>query len=267
MLSLPIPDKSSPIRYEEVQASNGGSVGEIVEQLTKGKIPRHSRCHLDPDIRAEALERTPGWRPLLGQVGSSQTHLAKAGISVGDVFLFFGWFRRVVKNDARWVYERNAPDLHVLWGWLQVGEIHTVRHPPFIGLEWAHYHPHFHGERRGNNTVYVAAERLSLANSLDGELPGAGAFGAILNLLTLTAPGHSRRSTWQLPGWFRPSTSESALSYHSELSRWTERGDSVELSSAGRGQEFVLDCDHYPWATEWLRELVTSSLPTPRSVG
>jgi hypothetical protein len=44
------------------------------------------------------------------------------------------------------------------------------------------------------------------------------------------------------------------LTYHGDLSRWRTSTAGVTLDSAARGQEFVLDCDDYPEAIEWLRE-------------
>jgi hypothetical protein len=39
------------------------------------------------------------------------------------------------------------------------------------------------------------------------------------------------------------------------LRRWRRRGGSVYLSTVPIGQEFVLDCDHYPEACEWLNRV------------
>lgn len=50
--------------------------------------------HLDPDLQADCVSRRSGWRPSFGQVGNAQSHLENQGVEVGDVFLFFGWFRR-----------------------------------------------------------------------------------------------------------------------------------------------------------------------------
>jgi hypothetical protein len=32
--------------------------------------------------------------------------------------------------------------------------------------------------------------------------------------------------------------------------------DGVMLTAVGRGQEFVLDCDHYPEAISWVADLL-----------
>ena len=52
----------------------------------------------------------------------------------------------------------------------------------------------------------------------------------------------------------------SPLSYHGRPNRWQLMDDSVQLQTVGRGQEFVLDTDHYPEALTWLRTLFTEPL-------
>jgi len=40
------------------------------------------------------------------------------------------------------------------------------------------------------------------------------------------------------------------------VSRWTPGEGHVLLHSAGRGQEFVFDCQEYPEALAWLSDLL-----------
>ncbi len=92
------------------------------------------------------------------------------GVEVGDLFLFFGWFKKVEKNTSgRWRYVSKLPDHHVIFGWLQVGEVLRVgarvdefsqRYP------WLARHPHLNGERSGSNTIYVASPTLNLPERL-----------------------------------------------------------------------------------------------------
>ena len=70
-----------------------------------------------PDIRADALQRLPDWRPAFGQVDGAQTELQNQGIRCGDLFLFFGWFRRVEETpEGRWRYAPDG-DVHRVFGW------------------------------------------------------------------------------------------------------------------------------------------------------
>ena len=96
----------------------GVNVGQLVADLT-GDPRRRTHCaHLDPDI--------VGWRPLFGQTGAAQGHLRKQDVGPGDLFLFFGIFRRVEEKQGAWRFVRRSPAQHVLWGWLQVSEVHAV---------------------------------------------------------------------------------------------------------------------------------------------
>ena len=48
------------------------------------------------------------------------------------------------------------------------------------------------------------------------------------------------------------------MTYHPDRRRWRHDADHAYLRTVGRGQEFVLDLAHYPEATEWLSDLVSS---------
>jgi hypothetical protein len=144
---------------------------------------------------------------------------------------------------------------HVIFGWLQVAKRVVVSDWP-TDAPWALYHPQFRHGLHPTNVVYVGAERLTLPGMKPCVIPGAGLFPAFTLKLQLTEPACSRPSVWLLPAWFHPTGRASALTYHSHLSRWQESKAGVTLKSAGRGQEFVLDCDDYPEAVSWLRELL-----------
>jgi hypothetical protein len=268
LASLPIPDPHSPLRYAEVRTA-GMPAGPLVESLTSGRCGSDRRAHLDPDLDPTSRpRRPPGWRPLFGQRGSAQAHLEQRGFGCGDLFLFFGWFRRTTLREGRLVWERGEPNLHVLFGWLQVGSVHPVGPLSLRVLPFAHEHPHLHGRRGARNTLYVAARELSLPGCARLPIAGAGLFPFFHPRLCLTDPEVGRRSCWSLPSWWHPSGRRSALSYHANPCRWRRAGDGVRLSSVGRGQEFVLDLRDYPEAIPWLasllRDLGFGSLSGPR---
>ena len=50
MISLPIPDKGSPIQYQDL-TWRGRNLGDVVAKLTNGKQRSDYRAHLDPDLR------------------------------------------------------------------------------------------------------------------------------------------------------------------------------------------------------------------------
>jgi hypothetical protein len=107
-----------------------------------------------------------------------------------------------------------------------------------------------------NNTLYVASRDLRLP-SVTRPIPGAGVFARASSVLTLTAEARSR-SLWRLPRWFYPTLGKPALSYHSDARRWRRDRTGCYLQTVGRGQEFVLDCDAFPEAFDWLREILSN---------
>lgn len=254
LLSLPIPDPGSNITYDELTRA-GYPLGQIVDDLTHSKITAHDKAHLDPDLEFEAYPRQHGWRPLFGQDGAAQGHLIHSELKKGDLFLFFGWFRKTKFENGHLRYRPGAPDLHVLFGWLQVGTIYIGDR---LGSQlplWARYHPHHSRPCSNTNTIYMATEKFQI-NGQPIDLPGAGTFRRFRPELCLTAPGSSRRSEWHLPRWFYPEENKPPLSYHSRMARWSLNGDYTLLRSVGRGQEFVLETRHYPESIGWVHQLI-----------
>ncbi len=247
MIALPIPDRRSPVRYCDL-VWRGRNLGEIVAQLTRGRRRGEHGAHLDPDLRREMRPREPGWRGTLGQLGAAQGHLRKQGVGLGDLFLFWGAFRRVDES-LRW----SGPTRHYVWGWLQVGAVAPVDALVRTGnrdWRWALPHPHLAFQPDATNTLYAASDHVTLGvGSL--RLPGAGVFDFAHDGRRLTAEGASKPSEWSLPAGFLP-RGRPALSYHGSAERWSTSGAQVRLLTVGRGQEFVLDLDSYPELTDWL---------------
>jgi hypothetical protein len=150
---------------------------------------------------------------------------------------------------------KTAPDLHIIYGWLQIDAVLRVGHGEPNPPEWAIYHPHFHGTYPKNNTIYTSRDRL-LLDGVPVGVPGGGAFERHDEKLCLTAPGSRRRTLWQLPQWFCPHEGRPPLSYHSNMTRWECSDYHTILQSVGRGQEFVLEADHYPEAVGWVWDLI-----------
>jgi hypothetical protein len=259
MLSLPIPDEDSPTRYRDLLWQGRPVVGAIVEALTNGRITAAAGAHIDPDLDRSALTRERGWRPLLGQTGAAQGHLQNQGVRSGDVFVFFGLFQNVRKHGGVLRVLRDSTPQHVIFGWLQVGEVLFVDRCSQNSLKWAAYHPHTNREPDAQNTLYVACDHLQLPGRRGLKVPGAGVFSRYDPALRLTAPESAKPSLWLLPDWFHPKGRDSSLSYHGDTSRWTTADEAVLLQAVARGQEFILDCDDYPESADWLAELVVRS--------
>lgn len=195
-VSMPIPDEySGGPTYHEL------GYGDIVEEITKGKISRHTSCHNDPLMVGEQI--------FFGQSGAAQSHLNNQQVSVGDVFLFFGLYKDYDSDDG------NSKPHHRIFGWMSIEEKVSAKDAindfPFVR------HPHLDSTRN---------------NKLDTLWIGEGGFSDNASeALRLTRYG-SPPSFWQVPEWF----SEAGLSYHSSPERW----DANNLRAVARGQEFVV---------------------------
>ncbi|SDK65417.1 hypothetical protein [Microbulbifer yueqingensis] len=256
---LPIPDARSGIQYGQLHFRDI-PIGELVQDLTRGRHTATEGVHLDPDMYRDALSRRRGWRPLLGQTGAAQGHLRRQGVDEGDLFLFFGLFRPVEMVGGHWRFVKQAPARHVLWGWMGIGQVKAVDGLPMNALPWARYHPHFNIGADPRNTLYISSDEIDLCGRA-ASLPGAGIFPRLEERLVLTRPDSPRPSAWRLPDSFYPQPGRSPLSYHANLWRWEQGpGDMpgfCKLQSAARGQEFVLDMDQYPGVTAWLARLLS----------
>lgn len=263
---LPIPDKRSIIQYRHIHVDDDSlpkgmnrNLGSLVSQLTGRRISPLRRAHLDPDLDAGNLPRKPEWRPLFGQRGAALGHLQKQAVGLGDLFLFFGWFKQTEAAAGRLRYMRDAPDVHVIFGWLQVGCMLDLSTGDSTGdssmPKWIHDHPHaqpaFQKEAgKSGNTLYISSRRLDLPG-LKSQLPGGGEFTHSSHQNQLSK-GDTLRSIWLLPSWFMPTGQQTPLTYHGDPSRWQPEEDGVLLRTVGRGQEFVLNCDEYPESLAWL---------------
>ena len=252
LLSLPIPSEEK-IHYSDLKADKQTTYFDIMKQLKLKikwggeweKLTKRTPCHLDPDIRATCLNRKAGWKPCFGQIGASQTHLANEGVKQGDLFLFFGWFQKTIIDQGKLRFDIHSPDLHVIFGYLQIGKIVKLN-TKFRAPEWMASHPHAEdSERRENpkNTLYIVKENLSWNN----HLKGAGVFNFSDNLV-LTKKGYSR-SKWALPECFR----KVRISRHSADS-WKEEGF---FKSVDIGQEIVIEDNEE--IEKWAMKLIDHS--------
>lgn len=268
MVSLPIPDPNEKLHSMSDLCCADYNLGELVRDLTARLNPTNPfddklMIHLDPYLRDFRALGQSDFLPALGQDSAAQTHLANQRVGEGDLFLFFGWFRRLGKGARPWVFEANSPGFHAIFGWLQVGKVLKVsEHQKWrASYPWLDDHPHVRNASRypSNNTIYVAAPELVIDGKPVG-LPGGGTFSKFSEILRLTHPDSHSRTTWQLPRWFAWSneTGNPTFSYHTDVNRWNiEAGypNMVKLKSVAKGQEFVLSGVEQLQACNWLRQL------------
>jgi hypothetical protein len=255
MVSLPIPDKKSTVRYCDIRWQEY-NLGSLVSNLTNDRIPAWHFAHLDPDINPESLSRQSEWRPIFGQTGASQGHLQNNDVQPGDIFLFYGLFRNVIKNDGKLEWDTHSRPRHVLWGWLQIDEILKIDSCDLSKYGWAIYHPHFQRETDKNNTLYVSRNYLTLPGLETDRLAGAGVFPRFSDHLMLTASDAATHTQWSLPQWFYPQDDKYPLTFHPDMTRWQRIESGTKLNTVARGQEFILDTKYFPEAIEWLKGIL-----------
>ncbi|MBQ9031964.1 MAG: hypothetical protein IJ106_11020 [Parasporobacterium sp.] len=170
LLSLPIPSKDEDT-YSNI-SYQGKSYSEILRQLRPKK--EYSHCHVDPDLRPNLRNRqVKGWMPAFGQIDAAQGLLSNAGVGPGDIFLFFGWFRKVIDGTNGYRFAKRGygdyyswADMHVIYGYMQIGRI--LLDPDEIkNYTW---HPHASASRLQNktNALYLPADHLSWNPSMKG---------------------------------------------------------------------------------------------------
>lgn len=192
--------------------------------------PAEGPAHLDPDLIRGRRARRAGWRGAFGQVGAAASHLLRQDVGAGDLFLFFGLFRRAEGRSAGYRFVRGERPFHAIWGYLQVDRRLDAADP---APAWARDHAHFADPGRGRpNVVFLAA--------------GFGLF-RYREQLRLTRHGASRVTDWRLPVCF----ADVELTYH------PRRAKGRALRAASRGQEFV--CERKPSVAEWARSLISES--------
>lgn len=243
LISLPIPSISDTCRYSEIFSGyKDYNMQELILMINKKiKIKNwelladNTKCHLDPDIVYESLQREVGWKGSLGQVGAAQTVLKNNNICKGDIFIFFGWFKEY-KDLGHKLKPEPKSGKHIIYGYLQIGDI---LNPDETNIpHWLSYHPH-NIKMIKNNCIYIAKETCSWNNNICGY----GMFEFNKKLL-LTKSGCSR-SKWLLPDFFK----DVSIAYHSKNS-W--KNDYFQ--SANRGQEFVVSEDKR--VTDWAIKLI-----------
>lgn len=248
---IPIPYKRGGIPYSEIWFGDR-TLQQICTELNdkwKGGL-----AHLDPDIRCDSLACRPaGWKAAFGQSSAAQGHLIKQNVGKGDLFVFFGWFRRTERSGKRLKFVSGDPGQHIVYGWLQAAEVVDVNESKRLpsDLLFLRDHPHvrFRNTERGRNTIYVSS-RKGL---------GAGSFEKVSEELILTKQGSHIRSQWRLPSpAFQSVFEKQDLTYHSRNTRWSLTDGCIELIAVKRGQEFVFDGGRHPTAYEHYLRLINN---------
>ena len=246
MLSLPIPEASGTF-YKDLKY-NGKSYLELMGELGIKSFDENSQAHLDPDINSNITERREqSWEAIFGQCDSSASHLDNQNIKEGDLFLFFGWFRKTIETATGLKYDpKDKTGKHVLWGYLEVGKAFKIVKEDECPRHYLN-HPHFEPNSYSNNTAYIASEKLSF----DETKYGAGTFKFDESLVLSCSTG--LKSIWQLPLCFHPDNG-TQITYHTNPEKWTKEDTYCTLQSVGRGQEFIISGN--PDVKQWAKNII-----------
>jgi len=240
LLSMPI--KSTDTLTFDALKYGDCTYAEILRQLAP-KL-QYTNCHLDPDIRENVrINAVQGWKPAFGQIDKAQGYLNNRNVKSGDLFLFFGRFQKTIGDplDKTLRFDKTAPILHVIYGYMEIGEI--IPSDKIADRQYT-WHPHGCGERLNDktNTIYIPAKTLSF----DQSRSGWGAFDYSQELV-LTMSG--KTATWHEIPALMPNN----LAFSNKKNSAKNQG----LYYAGQWQELVLkeNVISEEWAKSFFRKI------------
>ena len=236
LFSIPIPGSKDKYVYKDLDFQySGDSIQVILNDLTRSRInsskwqqcdyaDNKQTCHYDPlPMNVNEFNGIA-----FGQVQAAEGHLRNQSVGEGDIFLFYGWFKNVEKMEGVWKYIDTAPDVHLIWSYMEVGasvyldtneqQKQALNKYPFLKK-----HPHIGSQGNMKNRVYLSSQHK---------------YFSFENDLCLTdVDNYKGRSTWKLPNYFHQ---PAAFSF---LNNFVLDGDHTIVTYRGYGQEFVLNLD------------------------
>lgn len=253
---IPIPEAETSIRYADLEFQDTTYL-RLMKDL---KISQFTECHFDPFLSEKYLPPAlSNWKKSLGQSGTALTVLENSDIGVGDLFIFFGWFKKVEKKKGKYSFTKmenyTRKGIHVIYGYLQVGEEPVyLKDSEKVPPTWIETHPHykFRDDYAQNNAIYIARDTFSE----NEKKPGAGIFH-FNDELILTEP-NSNRSKWLLPDCFHPDNGVEIK--YLKRDRWEKVSDSKTRVNANfRGQELVVLEDPNNDIKDWAIDLINQN--------
>lgn len=240
IFSIPIPQSAeSPTKYKDLLLNEISGSTALKESSVK-QVTKNDYCHYDPILNEDF--------GIFGQANASQTELKNCGVGIGDLFLFFGWFKQ---------FSSTGRDLHHIFGWLQILDIvsggeNIKKYLKIHKID----HPHGYGDtsRYSNNTIYIGSKDLTI-RSKKLNLKGFGLFKHSTKDLILTSPKHTR-SMWKFPReYFQASLSDERELFINRLN-WTDKENFLVDTNKGPGQEFVINSEKNPKVINWAVDLI-----------
>jgi len=253
LLSLPIPVNGSPRKYSDL-FYNRESFEDIIKQLKRGF--NRTDAAIDPDLRPEIFNAPSNWVASFGIGKGEITHFKNQQVGVDDLVLFFGWFKEAERNNGKLRYVKGAPDLHIIYAYMQLGNIID---DSTKATEFYYLRPYIEkiAPLSPSNKLCVARDTCSW----DETRKGSGVLKYDKRLV-LTKEGMGDFAKWGLPDFFRDK--EISLSCMGDTKiRWKqdEKGDWYFQFIKSPGQWFAIQDN--PEVEAWAKELVALS---PQSI-
>jgi hypothetical protein len=213
MFAIPIPDKKQKFRYGNLDFTyEGENIFKIINDVTNNRIKYSSKkkkrvvtksidyctsaftAHNDPFFHKE-------FGYFLGQQYSAQGHLDKNNVGKGDLFLFFGNFREIEKDDGQWQFVRNKYVRHVLFGWLQIDNVTNLndfsqKEKLLQTYPFLESHPHIN-YNYPKNTLYSPSTKAMEINGTKLGVKGSGQFKYSASI-NIGDPCKQRLTAWVL---------------------------------------------------------------------
>lgn len=247
LLSLPIPVKKAEQGelYNSLYYKNKSYLQIIKELGVKLQV---KSCHLDPDLHVNNRSRPKGWMSAFGQQGAAAKHLMNEGVEAGDLFIFFGTFKRTfLDNRSKLRFENDYPR-HIIFGFLKVGELIDLSTASDKIKSKYYWHPHIQNDYGKNNLLFVASKQKGVLKKNYGIVK-------YNDRLVLTRDGY-RKSIWELPEFFHPDKG-TKISRHLKEKRFDMRGDKTIMQTVGIGQDFVVHAEDRRVAN-WASNLINN---------
>lgn len=247
LVFFPIPELNSGVSYRDLVYGNS-TYEEILHDLKYCCRDKTTHqvvwdCHLDPNIdhKHKNHNSTIG---VFGQCEEAAGHLINNNIKKGDIFLFFGTFRRVeTAPDGRYRYVKKDKEKHIVFGYLEVDEVIDKKETILRDYHW---HPHAHSSYidKTNNVLYVSCKHLF--NTVQ---PGFGIF-TFSDDLILTEDNMSK-SKWKLNHIM---TTTEHMTYHLNPKKESY------FQSARIGQEFIINDIDSDDIKAWIKKQVNTKV-------
>lgn len=232
LLLLPKPDEDGIDSYYDFSYEDMTYYDIVCSLSEELKEPlKNYRCHSECYIPPEHHIHPSSWFPAYLRYGAMQTHLSHQRISVGDIFLFYGWFRQTAyDSNHKLHFVPDAPEQTIIFSYFQIGAI--IKDLSFLSRQFKWSFPiRTNTERNQHYTIYLPTKKLSYNN----QQPGFGNL-SYSKKLVLTKPGY-KYNYWHLPDFL--SVPDVTISYHNNRNNGFLSGKDY-FKTSGISEEFVI---------------------------